>query len=212
MRGFAVILALSVSASSPFMPGDEPSTVIAPHESSTQGGIRPIEKQFKGRFDSIGPFRWSDLGGRVWTERDFNGKVLIAVQWAAWCGPCIAEFPQVQQLFETVRNDPSIAFVSLDMDQDPAEIRQFLLEFRKEYSFPVLFAGAQLKINALPCTWIVDREGYIRDGFANAGADFVEDALALADAVKRRPPVASLPQDVREDVRKRNQRNAANSR
>jgi len=212
MRGFAVILALSVSASSPFMPGDEPSTVIAPHESSTQGGIRPIEKQFKGRFDSIGPFRWSDLGGRVWTERDFNGKVLIAVQWAAWCGPCIAEFPQVQQLFETVRNDPSIAFVSLDMDQDPAEIRQFLLEFRKEYSFPVLFAGAQLKINALPCTWIVDREGYIREVLKGSGPRWLDKVQQLVETVRHQPRLSVLPPEALKEQRERNKQDNAKSR
>lgn len=76
----------------------------------------------------------------------------------------------------------------------------------------MLFAGAQLKIMRLPYTWIVDREGYIRDGFANAGPDLVENVLALAEAVKRRPPVATIPADVREEVRKRNQQDAAKSR
>ena len=131
---------------------------------------------------------------------------------AAWCGPCIAEFPEVQKLFDAVRHDPSIAFVSLDMDRDPSVIREFLREFRKEYSFPVLFAGAQLKITALPRTWIVDREGYIREVLSNAGTELVDQTLATAAAVKFRPPVSSLPAEVRLEMRKRNEREGANRR
>jgi thiol-disulfide isomerase/thioredoxin len=181
-------------------------------EPAVPSATPPIERQYKGPLDPIGPFSWLDLDGRRWTERDFRGKVLIVQQWAAWCGPCIAEFPEVQKLYDAVRKDPSIAFVSLDLDRDPAAITEFIREFRKEYSFPVLFAGAQLKIKGIPYTWIVDPEGYIRDGFANAGSNLVEQALALAEAVKHRPPVSSLPPEVREAKRRQNELDGANSR
>jgi thiol-disulfide isomerase/thioredoxin len=169
-------------------------------------------RQFKGQLDPVGPFTWVDLDGRRWTERDFRGKVLILQQWAAWCGPCVAEFPEVQKLSDVVRDDPSIAFLSLNMDRDPAKLGDFLQKFRREYSFPVLFAGAQLKISSLPYTWIVDREGYIRDGFRNAGPDLVEQALTSAEAVKHRAPVSSLPPEVLLEKRRQNALDAANSR
>jgi thiol-disulfide isomerase/thioredoxin len=167
--------------------------------------------QYKGKLDPIGPFNWLDLDGRRWTDRDFRGKVLIVQQWASWCAPCVAEFPQMQKLYDIVRRDPSIAFVSFDMDRDLPAIRDFLDGFRKKYSFPVLFAGAHLKLTSLPRTWIVDREGYIREVFGG-GPDLIEQALALAESVKRRPPVASLPPETRKAVREQNERDAAKSR
>jgi thiol-disulfide isomerase/thioredoxin len=172
----------------------------------------PIERHYKGQLDPIGPFRWLDLDGRPWTEQRFRGKILIVQQWAAWCGPCVEEFPEVQKLFDAVRHDASLAFVSLNMDRDRNAIEAFLKDFRREYSFPVLFAGADLKIRSLPYTWIVDREGFIRDGLTNAGPDLVTQALALAEAVKHRPSVSELPPEVREEKRKQNERDAANSR
>lgn len=172
----------------------------------------PVVREYKGRLDPIGPFNWVDLDGKHWTDRDFRGKVLIVQQWAAWCGPCIAEFPEVQKLYEAVRRDKTIAFVSLDMDRDPAAIADFLKEFREEYSFPVLFAGEQLKIRSIPRTWIVDRDGYIRDGFTNVGTNLVEQALALAKAVENRVPVSALPPETLQEARKQNELDGAKSR
>jgi len=174
-------------------------------------GDPPLERQFKGQLDPIGPFSWLALDGRRWTEHDFAGKVLIVQQWATWCGACIAAFPEVQKLSDAVRHDPTIAFVSLNMDRDPTAIGQFLMEFRKTYSFPVLFAGAQLKIKSLPYTWIVDREGFIRDSFTAGGPDFVEQVLAAAEAVKHRLPVSDIPAAVREEKRRQNTLDGAKS-
>jgi len=191
------------------------ASMVAPRasgEPQTLDGSPPIERQYKGPLDPIGPFSWLDLDGRRWTERDFRGKILIMQQWAAWCGPCVAEFPQVQKLFDAVRHDPSIAFVSLDMDRDPIAIHDFLQEFRKKYSFPVLFAGAQLKISSVPRTWIVDREGYIREVLTNSGPELVERAMTLTEAVKHRVPVSALPPETLQEKRKQNERDSATSR
>lgn len=181
-------------------------------EAPTTDDVQAAEREYKGDLDPVGPFRLRDLHGRLWTEGDFRGKVLIAVQWAAWCGPCVSEFPQVQKLYEAVRSDPSIAFASFDMDRDPTKIRSFLEEFRKEYSFPVLFAGARFKIHALPCTWIVDRDGYIREVLFGSGVGWFDQVRALADAVKQKPPVSSLPSEVRKAKREQNEREGLESR
>lgn len=178
----------------------------------TTSASSAIERQYKGQLDPIGPFNWADLNARRWTERDFRGKVLIVQQWAAWCGPCVQEFPEVQKLSDAVRRDPSIAFVSLDMDADPTAMGEFLLEFRNRYSFPVLFAGAHLKIKSLPYTWVVDREGYIREAISIGGQELVERALALAAIVKHRLPVSALPPEMRHERRAQNERDAADSR
>ena len=178
----------------------------------SQSGTPPTERRFLGQLDPIGPFSWLDLDGRRWSDRDFRGKILIVQQWAASCGPCVAGFPEVQKLADTVRQNPSIAFVSLDMDRDPSLIREFLQEFRKEYSFPVLSAGAQLKIASLPRTLIVDREGFIRETLRNKGPNLVEEVLALAEAVKHRVPVSALPPETLQERRKQNERESANSR
>lgn len=171
-----------------------------------------VERQYKGLFDPIGPFAWRDLNGREFTDRDFGGRVLIVVQWAAWCSPCIDGFPDVQKLFRKVRRDASLAFVSVNMDRDLPAIAEFLKEFRKEYSFPVLLGGEHLRLRALPCTWIVDREGYIREVVLGSGKGWLERVQELVEAVKHRPSVSTLPPEILTSQRQKNQQEASQSR
>lgn len=109
------------------------STTVMVGALASMAGTPSVDREYKGSLDPIGPFRWLDLDGRTWTERDFHGRVVIVQQWAAWCGPCVAEFPEIQKLADVVRRDPSVAFVSLNLDRDPTAIDGFLREFRKTY-------------------------------------------------------------------------------
>lgn len=147
--------------------------------------------------DRIGPFEFKDLEGRSWNNGDFAGRVLIVVAWHSACGPCVSGFPKMQRLYDKVRRDPSIAFTSFNLDDDPARLDTWFREFRNEYSFPVLLAGPAATPNRLPCTWIVDRDGYIRDEFFGEGPGWVGEAIARAEAVKRRLPVSMLPAELR---------------
>lgn len=154
--------------------------------------------QWKGLLDPIGPFEIRDLNGRRWTERDFLGRVLIVRLWSAHCGPCIADFPEVQKFSKSLRHSSSVAFVTVNLDAESAPLEQFFRDFKEEYSFPVLLGRSYFKVGPIPYTWIVDREGYIRDVYIGAPPNWPADTLARANVVQRRPPVSSLPVEVRE--------------
>ena len=110
-----------------------------------------------------------DASGRTWSERDFRGKVVIAVLWSARCGPCVRELPEVQRLFERHRRDPSTLVVTLDLDDDPAlpAVKDFLKGH--DFTFPVLRAPVLLGRTGIPRTWIIDRRGILREDLRGAG-------------------------------------------
>ena len=171
-----------------------------------------VAREYKGKLDALGPFRLRDLDGKTWTERDFRGRVLIAVLWAAWCGPCVDEFPQVQELHEALGSRDAVSMVSLNLDENPDAIRGFFRQFRSEYSFPVLLAWSRYKLKVLPATWIVDRQGYIREVLLGSGPGWIENVRDLARRVERMPPVSEIPHDVRDRQRRRNVKDAEDSR
>ena len=189
-----------------------PSTGASESGPTSVRTAEPDSRVYTGRLDPIGPFRLRDLDGRVRTAEEFKGRVLIVYEWASWCGPCVKGFPMVQALHERVRSDPGVAMVTFDMDEDLPSIQGFLSDLRKKYSFPVLPAAARFRFLALPHTWIVDRDGFLREGIDGEGPGFVEDVLALVDAVKRRLPVSQLPEEAVRTQREANARDAARSR
>lgn len=103
---------------------------------------------------------------------DFRGKVIFLNYWATWCPPCIAEMPNIQELYEQYKNENEVAFVMVSMDEEVEKARDFLE--RKEFTFPVYrLAGSRpksLQSTVLPTTIVIDKEENIvvkRRGMAN---------------------------------------------
>ncbi|MCU1257412.1 MAG: hypothetical protein JWO80_297 [Bryobacterales bacterium] len=87
------------------------------------------------------PFTLTDLGGKIWKLADLNGKATLINVWATWCGPCVAELPEFQKLYDQLKNRQDIALLTLNVDDKPGLVAPFMAE--KRYTFPVLF-GAEL--------------------------------------------------------------------
>lgn len=102
-------------------------------------------------------------GERVKFE-DYKGKVVFLNMWATWCGPCRAEMPTIQSLYEKI-DTTGIQFVilSIDRDGDEPKIAKYLKQY--EYTFPVYRPSgtltSQLDIPSIPTTLIINKEGQI---------------------------------------------------
>lgn len=109
------------------------------------------------------------------TAIDFNeyrGKTVFINMWATWCGPCRAEMPSIQKLYESVGSD-SIQFVmlSIDREDDLEKVKQYVTS--KGFTFPVFMAGGlpeQLQVKIIPSTFVISPAGeivYEKSGLAD---------------------------------------------
>jgi thiol-disulfide isomerase/thioredoxin len=97
---------------------------------------------------------------------DFNtyrGKTVFLNLWATWCGPCRAEMPSIQKLYEQVASD-SIQFVmlSIDRQEDIQKVKDYVAS--KGFTFPVFIAGdlpSQLQVRIIPSTFVIAPDGTI---------------------------------------------------
>jgi thiol-disulfide isomerase/thioredoxin len=102
------------------------------------------------------------LDGKQTSLRDLKGKVIFLNLWASWCPPCIAEMPNIQQLYR--QTDTSrVAFVMLSLDENPAKARKLLK--RKGFSFPAYFPGSTMPAvyatRSIPTTFVISKRGEI---------------------------------------------------
>ena len=128
---------------------------------------RPVaEHDFKPGSDAP-DFVAQTYDGKKVRLSDLRGKVVMINFWATWCGPCIAEMPQLQKLSEKFAGDQRLVMVGISMDdqmQNPARfLKQHQLSWTQWYGGA---AGTQdafdaFAIQAIPSLWIISPTGKI---------------------------------------------------
>lgn len=108
-------------------------------------------------------FTLLDLNGQAHTLSDYRGKVVIIDFWATFCRPCIYEIPHFIQFYNEYKDDGLVILgVGLDGKQ---KLEVFARE--KGMSYPVLIGDKatveKYGIQPIPTTFILDREGEIKD-------------------------------------------------
>jgi cytochrome c biogenesis protein CcmG/thiol:disulfide interchange protein DsbE len=93
-------------------------------------------------------------------------KVLIINFWAAWCGPCDVEAPDLKDIYEKYKDKLDLYAVNATKYDKLREAKDFVKE--QQFVFPVLTdakgdVGDLYKVFSYPTSFIVDRDGVIRE-------------------------------------------------
>lgn len=133
-------------------------------------------------------FTLKDQFGNTHTLADYKGKTIFLNFWATWCGPCRAELPDIQKLYEKYSEETEEEVVVLGVagprmggEKTEEEIREFLEE--NELTYPVLmdtdwtlFQG--YGISSFPTTFMIDRDGNVFGYVAGQlSYDIMEDII-----------------------------------
>jgi thiol-disulfide isomerase/thioredoxin len=137
----------------------------------------------------IPSFELADLSGKTWKLKTLEGKTILINLWATWCGPCNAELPHFQKLYEKVKDRPDFQILTFNIDEDLGLVEPFMKD--KGYTFPVLPAYS-LVVNlldgyAIPQNWVVDPQGtwrWTQIGFDGA-PDWIESMIQRMEALKK---------------------------
>ena len=109
----------------------------------------------------------TDKSGKTWTLSSLKGKVVFLNFWATWCPPCREEMPSMQRLYEQMPGDKFEILAVLENDK-PERADAFAAELG--LTFPILYDEAKTAwprygLTGLPETFIIDKNGYIREKF-----------------------------------------------
>lgn len=114
-------------------------------------------------------WKLKDVNGREVSSEQFKGKVMVVDFWATWCGPCREEIPGYVALQKKYGRD-KLAVIGVSVDQQgPGVVKKFIERNKVDYQIVMAdddvvaaFGGAE-GIQYIPTTFIIDREGRIRD-------------------------------------------------
>ena len=124
---------------------------------------------------------------------DLRGKVVLVNFWATWCPYCRHEMPAMQAYYQANRAR-GLEIVAYSLDKTQGEVDDFMRT--QGYSFPAplatpLIVQAFGGVNRMPLSFVIDRDGRVREriaGQVHAGRleALLGPLLAVHEALPRR--------------------------
>ena len=120
--------------------------------------------------------KFTAVDGREVDLAKMQGKVVLIDFWATWCGPCVAELPNVLKAYKEL-HPKGFEIVGISLDSDKEKLESFVKERGMEW--PQFFDGQGWKneiasrygINSIPAMWLVNKKGMVVDTAARGGLE-----------------------------------------
>ena len=128
---------------------------------------------------SLAPdFALDRLEGQQLRLSELRGRVVMLNFWATWCDPCRAEIPELNAMQKDLK-DQGLTIIGVSWDDTAEGVREFQQELPQDYTILMNGEGVQSLfggIPSLPTTYIIDREGRIRQKIIGARGRTVFEA------------------------------------
>lgn len=112
-------------------------------------------------------FTLQDLAGQKIKLYDVikNNKITLVNFWATWCPPCRQEIPDLISFYRKYSSQ-KVSLLGIDIQEKPEDVKAFVTKNKMNY--PVLVdieakAARLYNLYAIPTTFIIDRNGKIKD-------------------------------------------------
>ncbi|MCB1203453.1 MAG: TlpA family protein disulfide reductase [Verrucomicrobiae bacterium] len=109
---------------------------------------------------------FTDLKGHEIDLSKMSDKVVLVDFWATWCGPCVAEMPNVIAAYEKYK-DKGFEVIGISLDEDKGAVEKFVSD--RGVTWPQYFDGKgwenelaqRFGIGSIPATFLVGKGGKI---------------------------------------------------
>ena len=117
------------------------------------------------KFGPLPDVEFQTLAGQSFRIKELQGQVVLLNFWATYCIPCREEIPALNELQHELKPQ-GLAIVGASVDDTIDGINAYQQEVAK-FDYQVLLGGSDAKVkfeqSVLPTTYLIDRQGRIRD-------------------------------------------------
>ena len=116
-------------------------------------------------FEAAPDIEFKTLDGKPFRLKELQGQVVLLNFWATYCIPCREEIPALNKL-QSELEAQGLRIVSATVDDTIEGVQSYQQEVVK-FDYPVLVGNSDAKVKfeqaVLPTTYLIDRQGRIRD-------------------------------------------------
>ena len=174
-------LAMQLAQAFEELPGGEPVAMAAfkafgpQFAKSSNPRIKQMGESFAGTLRRLSlpgnpmDIKGTLLNGQPFDQKTLAGKVVLVDFWATWCGPCVAEIPNVLEEYEKY-HDKGFEVVGISLDQDRQALEKFVAD--QKVPWPILFEESEgdgwqhplatyYGISGIPTVILIGRDGNV---------------------------------------------------
>ena len=109
-------------------------------------------------------FQVTDLRGETLSLTQYRGQVVLLDFWATWCGPCIAEMPNVKATYAKYKNQ-KFEIIGISLDNSTAPLEAYIasegITWRQYWDNGGKISN-MYNVRAIPSTFLIDGAGVVR--------------------------------------------------
>jgi cytochrome c-type biogenesis protein len=108
--------------------------------------------------------QFTKLDGSAFRLNDLKGRVVLLNFWATWCVPCRNEIPSLSAMQKDL-DSRGLSVIGVSYDDTADLVQEFQKDIPQTYQIVLggREVGSQLPASPLPTTYIIDRQGRIRE-------------------------------------------------
>src|SRR5689334_10873330 len=153
-----------------------------------QSTPKPPAATANASYEPVPDVEFRTLADKPFRLKELQGQVVLLNFWATYCIPCREEIPALNALQHELQAQ-GLKIVGASLDDDANGVNAYQQEVAK-FEYEVLLGGSDAKVkfqqSVLPTTYLIDRQGRIRQKIIGA-----RDKAAWEAAVK--PLLAETP-------------------
>jgi len=108
--------------------------------------------------------QFTKLDGSTFRLKDLKGRVVLLNFWATWCVPCRNEIPSLSAMQQDL-DGRGLSVIGVSYDDTADLVQEFQKDIPQTYQIVLggREVGSELPASPLPTTYVIDRQGRIRE-------------------------------------------------